>query len=232
MGFVHSYSKLADFENCPKKFAHKYIWKDAAPFDANQPQLVKGRMVDEALSTSIDTGVSVPAMIAHAQPLIDQLRQLHHVRTKYKIGLDTRLHETDYFQGEELRWRTELDYIGFRDEKQKEAEIIDWKTGKASKDLGQLALYAAVILAIMPWVERVRTRYVWVEHKKSAAKEYTNADFAVLWARMDARANAVDFAIKSEKFPAVKNPLCAWCPIRPDQCTHKPKEAVRLEKPT
>lgn len=225
--FVHSYSKIADFENCPKKFAHRYIWKDALPFAQDAPALVKGRMIDEGISAAISTGAPLPALVAHMQPIVDQLRTLHGVRTKYKIGLNAAWREVEYFRGEGLRWRTEIDYIGFTDKSQKVAEMIDWKTGKVSKDLGQLSLYAAVVLATMPWVERVRTRYIWVEHKKSAAREFVNSDFAPLCNKVESRAASVEFAVKRNKFEATKNALCPWCPIRPDQCMHKTETIER-----
>lgn len=216
---VFSFSKIECWEKCPKQFAHRYVWRDALPEDP--VRFERGNRIDSSLSEAISGEGLVPDEIAHAAPIVSAAKKLYEVRTKYKLGLDHALREVEYFQGPSLRWRMELDVVGYTTEQLTHVQIIDWKTGKNWGDKGQLALYAAAIFSTRPDVLKVTSRYVWLDQKEALEKEYTRGDEVGIWAGLEEKTIAIEAAIEADNFPAIKNKFCRWCPIAPHECKNK-----------
>jgi len=106
------------------------------------------------------------------------------------------------------------------------AEAIDWKSGKFTNytpdsGYGQLELTAGFMFALKPEIEVVKTRYVYVEHRKAVMKKYSNDRFIPIREYFDEKSIEVN---AETKFLPKKNRFCNWCEATKSMCPHGTKQ--------
>lgn len=94
------------------------------------------------------------------------------------------------------------------------AHVLDWKTGK-ERDYGdQLKLYAVIILAEYPQVEKVTTEICYIDlNKKVNVASYARKDFTDLKEWLSNRAIRIE---KDDIYAPKPSNSCRWCHFRKD----------------
>lgn len=224
-----SHSRLSDFQQCPLKFKLKYMDK-AENFQMKQEDksihLVRGDNIHKALENYLikrksgenDVGASSLPEVEQTKPLIEKLVGLFgidNVHPEAQVSINDAWKQVDWFDRESY-YRAIFDLICLSDDV---AMIGDYKTGKfrdyaPASGKGQLELASAIALSLWP-VKEVKTMYIYVDHKKTIQKTYTQ----------DNRIELVDYfnsqheAVNTEaNFDPKANDFCKWCEATKAQC--------------
>ena len=224
-----SHSRLSDFNQCPRKFYLKYIDK-AANFQMKQEDksihLVRGDNVHKALEAYLVKRKSgeqnVPesslAEVQQTRPLIDQYIKtfgIDNVHPEAQISIDDEWNRVEWF-AKNSYLRAILDLICLAPTV---AVIADYKTGKfkdyaPDNGMGQLEMSSAIALSIFE-VKEVKTIYLYVDHKKTIQKQYTQADKSKLVDHFTAEHDKVN---SESNFDPKSNQFCSYCEATKAQC--------------
>lgn len=215
-----SFSRLNDFETCPKKFNLKYIQKVFPKFDSTAKHLVHGREVHDQLEQALKTEIIVGDHLKFLLPLLTSIRRSPMYKAELQIAFDVHLNQVDWF-APNVWCRVIFDVICSPDNKC--VVVIDWKTGKVKDKMrDQLALFAAAAMTMFPEAERVLTAYVWADHPHAPPTyaEYCRKDLDSLWREFGDRSELIQLSNSSGSWPAKPNYLCRWCDATAAQCDH------------
>lgn len=231
-----SWSRLDDFENCPRKFLHKYILKDL-PRQGYIPHLEKGKYYHHGLEMMVKHGYEaaldmLPAdtrdkqewkpkvlksMLQH-KPIVDAVRNAPIFHAELSIAYDVNMSKVDWF-GKTVWCRVIYDAVAIWPGQK--AFVLDWKTGKHKEKItDQLKLFGGSALHEYD-VPEVETDYIWLEHGKRTKSVYRQQDKEPIWQDFRERSNLIQVAQEAGNWPANPNPLCAWCDVTPDKCEYK-----------
>lgn len=221
-----SHSRLSDFNQCPRKFKLRYIDKVKEFGEDNKSaHLVRGTNVHAALEQYIvkrnsgENGIRPSSLseVESTKPLIDKLfNNYTSVLPENQVSIDNTWAQTDWFSKTSY-YRAIFDMICIRPQ---DVMIVDFKTGKLtdytpSNGYGQLELSAAIALSLWSNIPTVNTAYVYVDHKKSVSKTFTQQDKPrlVQWFKQEH-----DKVNAEEEFKPKVNEFCKWCPATKVQC--------------
>jgi CRISPR/Cas system-associated exonuclease Cas4 (RecB family) len=220
-----SFSRLSTYETCPLKFYSQYISKDY-PDEGDNYFFKKGKRKHGQLD--LYTKSQLNAMINVIQydedvesclPMIDTIiASYDRVASELQLAVDGEFVPTGWF-GKKVMYRAIVDLEAV---KEKEAMVIDWKTGKFreydEKPTGQLHLTAAIEFARNPNIEKVTTVYVFIEHKQTIRRTFLREDYEELvepfyeaWKQVNSEK---DWKPKHNKY-------CGNCLLTPKQCPYK-----------
>ena len=226
-----SHSRLSDFNQCPKKFWHKYI--DKTPNfkeEGTSPHLVRGTNVHKALENYVikksagEEGIRTSTLpeVEVGKALADSLYKTYtDILPEAQVAINDQWKQSEWF-GKDAYYRAIYDMICLRSE---DVMIVDWKTGKyveytPSTGYGQLELSAAIALNLWPDTAAIHTVYAYVDHRKTIKKTYTRADKPRLveWFQKEhAKVNA------ETNFDPTPNEWCRWCAATKLQCPYSRK---------
>jgi len=225
-----SWTRLNDFETCPRMFQGKYITKDFPKPDFDQPHFIKGRAIHKAIEDYLKDGVVIPYPIVAGDekffvnldflaPLFDKMSRADSMTVEENICFAFDLTKRSWF-AKDAWCRVIFDALVIVDDF---ALIIDWKSGKVKRHSDQLKLFAAAAMTLFPKVNRVMTAYIWCEHPKSKPtfSEYTRAEHDDLWMEFGDRAELIQMASESGNWPSKENNFCRFCDALPSQCEFK-----------
>jgi hypothetical protein len=210
-----SHTSLTAFETCPKQYYHTKVAKDVAQ-DFGEAA-AWGNKVHKLLEERLTLSTPLPDYLQHCEPIVkDILSRDGQLLVEEKVALDKDLRPVTFF-AKDAWCRGVLD-VGKVNERN--AVILDWKTGKRKPDNDQLKLFAAFTFAKFPWVEKIATAFVWLKDNKLDKKVFTRKqDLAGIWSEVMPRVNRLDAAYQKDSWPAKPNGLCkAWCPVK--SCEH------------
>lgn len=208
----HSHSGLNTFGTCPHKFYRERILRDVVsePGEA----AIWGDTVHKGIEDWLmqSEGTPVPAFIEEYTDLLLKVRSLsgqRFIECQGAVREDWRpcdyTHPTVYFRGK-------IDLVLDRG---KEVLVIDWKTGKSGYGTkNQDAQYAALIFALWPKVETIKTRWVYLAEGKITSAVFTRAQELNLRALVDSPARQVERAAESGVWPRKPSGLCKkYCDV-------------------
>jgi CRISPR/Cas system-associated exonuclease Cas4 (RecB family) len=221
-----SHSRLSDYNQCPKKFWHKYIDKTPSfKEEGTSPHLVRGTNVHKALENYIvainngEEGIPESSLpeVETTKPLIDTLFQDYSsVLPEAQVSINDQWKQVEWFSKDSY-YRAIFDMISIRPS---DIMITDFKTGKFRdytpvNGYGQLDMSAAIALSIWPDIPKVTTVYAYVDHRKKVTKEYSQEDKPrlVQWFQKEHEKVNAD-----TKFEPIANEHCKWCPATKLQC--------------
>lgn len=226
-----SHSRLNDYNQCPKKFWHKYIGKTASfKEEGTSPHLVRGTNVHKQLENYIikktagEEGIRPSTLpeVEATKPLIDSMFNGYDmVMPEAQVAISDQWKQVEWFS-KDTYYRAIYDMIGIRP---RDVFIGDFKTGKFTDytpvtGYGQLELSAGIALNMWPEVEEVHTVYIYVDHKKTVKKTFTQADKPrlVQWFQQEHEKVNAD-----TEFKPTANEFCKWCPATKLQCPYSRK---------
>lgn len=207
--FTWSFSRLKNFETCPKKHYEVDIQKNFS--EGESEQLKWGNQVHAAMAAALQ-GAPLPPEMASYQKWIDVVlagpgKLL--VEQKYAITRD--FQPTAYFA-------PNVWYRGIGDVVRIDGPVglvLDWKTGAIKIDSVQLMLMAQCIFTHYPQLQRVRSEYVWLQEDASTPEVYSREDLADGWIGLMDRVSTLEDAAKTLSYPPKPSGLCKkWCPVK------------------
>jgi len=155
--FSWSYSRIKNFETCPKRYYEVDVAKNVQEEDSDQ--LAFGNKLHSAFAAYLSKGTPLPPDLITYQEDVDRVAGMNGTMlVEQKLAITKDFGPCDYFarnawfraQGDVLRIAGRVAYCG------------DWKTGKVKEDSVQLALVAACVFAHHPAVLAVKTEFIWM----------------------------------------------------------------------
>lgn len=212
--FAWSYSKLKNFETCPKRHWHIDIAKDVK--EEESEALLWGNEVHKVLAERL----------AQKKPLPVPMQKYEHwcakieatpgdLLVEQKLAITKDFGSCSFF--DKSAWfRAVGDVVKIRGPV---ALIVDWKTGKILEDSVQLALAGACVFAHYPQVQAVRSEFIWLAEDARTEATMHRGDMPSMWRGLWPRIEALEQAHKLTNYPAKPGALCRkWCPVA--KCPH------------
>lgn len=224
--FTWSYSKLKNFEACPKRHYHVDIKKDFV--EAESEQLREGNRVHKMFEDRIGKGTPFPEAYAGTlEPWVKRAFDVKDTRTgnyrgvdvrdlgarvlvEQKLAINSSFGPTGYFAFD-VWHRGKADLIWTLGTL---AGVVDWKTGKILEDAVQLFLTAACVFAHYPEVQTVRSTFAWLAEGADTTLDIARADLPRMWSDLWPRIEALREAHQEMSYPPQPGRLCrSWCPV-------------------
>lgn len=208
-----SYSSLTAFETCPKRFYLTRISKQV-----KEPQTeatLWGNEVHKALELAVAGTKTLAPNFVQYQPIVDRLRASPGKKhTEQKFGLTNSFKPTSFFGGD-VWFRGVLDLTIVTP---KVGIVLDYKTGKVKTDGDQLKLFAAATFAQHPYLDTVKTGYLWLANDKVTTQDFKKDDVPVIWQEFLPRIQRMEAAQEEDKWLPNPSGLCGWCPVGKAHC--------------
>lgn len=205
-----SYSKLKNFEVCPKRMNEIDLLKNyAEPEDPNGP-LAWGNRVHDALAKALK-GEPLPTEMSMYQSWVDRvLRGSGALLVEQKYAINRQLQKTAYFANDV--W-----YRGIGDVVRIAGDIglvLDWKTGKILEDSVQLMLMAQCLFAHYPDLKYVRSEFVWLKDDCTTPELLSRQEVAQQWVELLPRVAQMEAAAQKDHYPPKPGRLCKrYCAV-------------------
>lgn len=212
--FAWSYSKLKNFETCPKRYYNVDVAKLVK--EEESEQLAYGNTLHKVLAEAISGKAPLPDHFRHMQPWVDKVQAgSSRLLVEQQLAIRADFSATEWF-GKDAWYRGIADVIKIVGPV---AVVLDWKTGKILDDGIQLALMAQCVFAHHPDIQKIRTEFIWLKEDATTRADFTRDDMAKVWAGLLPRVQMLEEAHKAAHFPPKPGFLCRkWCPV--DACPH------------
>ncbi len=217
--YVHSYSGLKEFEQCPRKFQANRILK-LYPYKETEATRY-GNEVHKAIEDHVNSQMGIPPQHAQFKPIVEaMLAKPGRATAEMAFGLTRRLEPCGFFD-KNVWVRGKADIVIIDDENLK-AWVGDWKTGKNKyPDLDQMVLMSLFVFAHFNHVRQVNSGLIFLLYNDLQKKRMTRDDVPKAWQDMTERLAKVEAAIAANVFNPKQGPLCGWCEHK--ACEHHPK---------
>lgn len=212
--FAWSYSKLKNFESCPKRHFHIDVQKDVKEEESEQLQW--GNEVHKALADRLAKKTPLPVPMKAYEPWIARIEKTPgEILVEQKLAITADFAPCTFFDNKAW-YRAVGDVIKVTGPV---ALIADWKTGKIIEDSMQLALSAACVFAHYPSIQKVRSEFIWLKDDASSRADFGRDDMPRMWKGLWPRIEALKHAHETGEYPAKPGYLCRnWCPVV--KCKH------------
>ena len=223
-----SWSRWADFEQCPKKFFLKYISKVFPPFDDTSVHLVRGRNLHKQLENYAEhklfpKEVPLPEMSPETEALKPAIDTLYSTSVELwpesQLAVDAQWNPVDWFH-KSVMWRSIIDLGAMRSD---HGIVWDYKSGKYqpyTDSCGQLHLSAAMVLTKKPHLKYVDVAYLFIDSKKHEGIRILREETPKIIKIFDDRLKAVN---SETDWLSTKNEYCQWCEATKSQCRFSKK---------
>jgi hypothetical protein len=209
-----SYSSLTAYETCPKRY---YLTRIAKKVSEPQTEAtIHGNDVHKSLEMAIKGERPLPPKHEQYQPIVEKVTQRPGQKlVEFKFGLTAGLKPTTFF-AKDVWVRGVIDFGLLTP---KSATALDWKTGKPKSDADQLKLFAGVMLQTYPYLDKVKTGYVWLAYNKMDTQTFSREEAPDIWQDFSIRVHRMERSLKEDDFPPRPSGLCrAWCPVGRSLC--------------
>ena len=211
-----SYSRLKNYEVCPKKFWHMSVRKDVK--EAEGEAMRYGKLVHKALELRVGKNKKLPLNLVHLEKYAKLLADSKGEKlTEQQLAIDNMFNPCDWF-GKETWCRAILDLAIISGN---HAVVIDYKTGRINDDFTQLRLAGVMLMLHKPELQTIELGYLWTKDKKLTRDDtqLTRGDIKRVISDLMPRIKKYEHAHRKESFPARPNYLCKkYCPVK--ACPH------------
>ena len=206
--FTWSYSKLRNYETCPKRHYEVDLQKN---YTDESDQLVWGNRVHGALAEACSTTTKLDTEFESYEPWVQRVRTgSGELFVEQKYAITNQFEKTSWF-APNVWFRGIGDVVRVAPPV---ALTLDWKTGKILHDGVQLMLMAQCIFSYYPEITKVRAEFVWLAHDCSTPEVYTRRDIAQAWGPVLDRVKAMEQATVKQDYPPKPSYLCKkYCPV-------------------
>ena len=212
-----SYSRLADFKNCPLLFREKYITK-SIKFQPNAA-MERGSAIHKSLERNVvralhDKPPVGDRVVLDTHPIIEAFIAKHPIITvEEKTAFNDKWQQREYFD-KDVFFRSVIDLEGRTLEKNGVVSIIDFKTGKYNESKEQLKLYNMVALLKYPEAVSASSALLFVDQKRSSPVLTTNrSSLKDCIHEVMEQSEAIQIADQKDDWPAQKCFQCRWCGV-------------------
>ncbi len=212
--FSWSYSKLNNFETCPKRHYHVDIRKDFKEEEGEA--LIWGNFVHKGLEERIGSNKPLPGTLkGYEDWALKMLAGKGEIFVEQKLAITQEFAACKYFaddawyrcKGDVIKINGPVGYVG------------DWKTGKIIENSVQLTLTAATVFAHYPQVQRVRSEFIWLKENATTRVDVSREEMVKFWKGLWPRIETLQQASERNEYPPKPNGLCRnWCPVK--SCPH------------
>lgn len=225
--FNTTYSKIKNFEVCPKRSYHLDIAKDVK--EQETPELARGNELHGAMASRIRADVNLPMTLRYMEPWAVKLAAITHplqiIMVEQSLGIGRNLEATTMMEKKALL-RMKVDYTKIIPSARVAGtflgHVVDYKTGKPKDDFTQLAMYALAIFVHYKDITDLRVDFLWTEYNDTSHEKFSRSDMPKIWEDLLPRVETIENAVKAKNFPAKPGGLCKdYCPIR--SCEHNGK---------
>ena len=209
-----SFSRLKNYETCPKKYWHLSVQKD---FMESQGEASKyGLEVHKAIEKRIGAGKKLPLHLTHLEPIVARFADATGVKyVEQQLALNHDTEPTGWFD-RDVWCRAIIDLAIVNGT---HALICDWKTGRMDDDFTQQRVATAVFSVYFPEVQTFDLIYYWIKEKKPTRQTITRADIPAIWKAVLPRVTKYVKAHQMVEFPPRPSGLCKrYCPVT--SCPH------------
>jgi hypothetical protein len=215
--FAWSYSKLKNYEVCPKRYYNVDVARVVK--EEESEQLAYGNTLHKVIAEAISGKAPLPKHFSHLQTWVDKVTApgigQPKILVEQQLAIRADYGPTEWF-GKDAWYRGIADVIKIMGPV---AVVLDWKTGKILEDGIQLALMAQCVFAHHPEIQKIRTEFIWLKEDATTRADFTREDMVKVWAGLIPRVQLLEAAHKAAEFPAKPNHLCRkWCPV--ENCAH------------
>ncbi len=218
MSHKWSFSRLKAFEQCPRQFYYEKVLKKYPVVETEAMRY--GTAVHEAAEFYIRDGKEMPAKYGYMVPLLDRLNRMEGEKLcELGMGLTADLEACQ--PDDDNAWFRGYADLVILNRSNKEARVLDYKTGKSAKyaDKGQLELMALAVFKHFPEVDTVRAGLLFVVANKFITDEYTRDQEGELWQKWLTKYNRMAKAYEVDTWNANQSGLCRrHCPVL--ECPH------------
>jgi CRISPR/Cas system-associated exonuclease Cas4 (RecB family) len=211
-----SYSSLTAYETCPRRYELTRVTREVV--EPQTDATIHGNEVHKALELYVKNEAGMPVKYKQYVPIVDAIKHSEGRKlVEHKWAVNTRLQPVD-FASKDAWARGVFDVAILRPNS---GVVLDYKTGKPKPDSDQLKLFAAAAFAHWPFVENVKTGYLWLAYNQLEQSDFQRSDAPTIWQEFLARVTRLEKSLTSGAFPARPSGLCAkWCPVKQSQCEY------------
>ena len=218
--FAWSYSRLKNFEVCPKRHYEIDLAKNVK--EPEGEQLVWGNHVHKCFAKRCGEGAPLPADFPpHYELWARRVIGPPGGGTIYveeSLALNENFTPTGNF-ADDVWLRVKCDFYRLAGDV---CLTVDWKTGKILEDSVQLALTAACLFAKHPELRAVRASYVWLKEDCESSENFMREDMPTVWRNLWPRIEAMKSAHQFLNYPPNPSGMCMkWCAVK--SCPHNGK---------
>jgi PD-(D/E)XK nuclease superfamily protein len=209
-----SYSSLQAYETCPRRFKITKI--EGKVREAQTAATVWGNEVHKAMELAVKGTNGLTPRFKQYQPIVDMIRKSTGViEAERKFALTASFTPTDYWAPDAwVRGKADVTIV-----RNKTGFLFDYKTGKPKEDIDQLNLFAGVLLAEKPHLERAYTGYIWLGHDKTDPALVEREAVPIIWQGFTERVKRMTNSAVKDDFPPRPSGLCKeWCPVGRANC--------------
>jgi hypothetical protein len=226
MTIALSWSRISDYNQCPRKFFLKYIAKGFPQEDASKSiHLVKGAEIHKQLENYTFAKINgkppeahMSGAVSNALPIVDKIfANYGKVWPERQVAVTYDFRPAEWF-GKDVGFRAIWDISAVN---VRSALILDWKTGKVQdfdqEEPGQLHLSAAMAQPLLD-IDEAHIAYAYVEHKilkPAIPLKFTGEDFPHIRGFFQRTFDTVN---REKDWKPRANPFCNWCPATQKQC--------------
>lgn len=210
-----SYSRYADYQQCPLRFKLKHIQKMKEP---GSPAMQRGSDIHKEGENYLKAGKRPRTVPASYKNFKEEMQQLHGLSplVEQQWGFTKQWSPTGWFGGD--TWlRIVCDVVVLYDDNT--VDLIDFKTGRRyDTNEEQVELFSCAPFIKWPEVTDVRTRlwYLDVEdpEKNEVIRDYTRSDFEGIRKGWEKKIVPM---FKDKRFAPTPNEKCRWCAFSKDK---------------
>ena len=211
-----SYSSLTAYETCPRRYKLTRITKEIS--EPQTEATVHGNEVHKALELHVAGQAHLPDKYKRFIPIVNQIKTSPGRKlVEQKWAVNQRLQPVDFFAKD--AWaRGVFDVAILR---KSTGFVLDYKTGKPKPDSDQLKLFAAAAFSHYPFLNSVKTGYIWLAYNKLEQEQYSRSEAPLIWQEFLPRVMRGEKSIKDDSFPPRPSGLCEkWCPVTRNFCEY------------
>jgi hypothetical protein len=227
--FSWSYSKLKNYETCPKR--HYNVDVIQAFKEEEGEALQWGNAVHKALANRIKGNVPLPEPMKGYEKWAEKVTRggNTNILVEQQLAIDENFAATKWFDKDAERANQGRPWFrGIADVLKVNADgtralAIDWKTGKVVDDAPQLALLSACIFAHHPNVIKVRSEFIWLKEDAKTRQDFERDSMPAIWSGLWSRIEQLKHAYETLNYPPKPGYLCRrYCPVT--TCPHHGEE--------
>ena len=211
-----SYSSLTAYETCPRRYKLTRVTKEVV--EPQTDATLHGNEVHKALELALRNEAALPPKYKHYIPIVDKIKSADGKKlAEHKWAVNTRLQPVPFMSKD--AWARGIFDVAIL--QQKGGIVLDYKTGKPKPDHDQLKLFAAAAFAHWPFMENVKTGYLWLAYNRTERSDFNQSEAPLIWQEFLPRVNRLDKSLAGGDFPARPSGLCAkWCPVPNKLCEY------------
>jgi CRISPR/Cas system-associated exonuclease Cas4 (RecB family) len=202
---AYSYSAVKLYEQCPSRYKFNRIDRLQEP---SGDAASRGSLIHSEIESIIKGELPLASNVV--QYLIPQLNKwkLSNAQSEMQFAINEAWDLVDY-KDKNAWFRGVIDLYFEEDDT---ATVLDFKTGKERDYVDQVSVYAAVVLATKPHINRVNLVIEFIDSQKNV--QYSRITRDELGKYKDELANRISTINKDNIFAANPSGLCKFCHFR------------------